>query len=618
MKTSAVTAPGRGGGSSVAARAAALALAFLPTGLALLWPHAGTAHGDAVHYLGRAEAAAGGELRLAPLEWFHPLFYLLAAGVSRLTGNAASAHRALSLTMHGVLVLAAAGVWTRRGGVLVGLGAAALVATLPALLWLDQDAMSDVTGHGLVALAVLLALRPRASGALAAGILWGCALGVRVSALPFLPILVVLVAGPGATERRRRLAAFAGAALVPPVLLAARVLREHGAARTLEILGRRVGDNRLDVLGLDRLGELVPIWATSLARGLGPLTALVGVLGLGLLLAGSAGAARRRGALALALGLAYLAAVAVNRAGYEFRYLLPLMLLLAFAAPALLVAVARRRGSVAAGLLAAALVGVQLAAGLPGLRDLHARLSFVREAARRAAEAAPEGAVFVGGPVRMWYEREAPGALVIDVRDPAALPLARTAAAHGRSVLTANEAGSAPLREALRAEGFRPETRLEVPAGRLRNLADPFLERFDPAARRGADQPLRLEEWRPPEFSAFDEPLRDGGLKLDLSAPAYAECLVALVAGRPAGAGEGIRLGEVTVPFRRDEIWTRSLAILREAPSRVTLRLDANGRGEFHLDRDHLAALGAAGARLGVLILGPAERLEDARRYFGF
>ncbi len=184
-------------------------LFLLPLALGLIFQSDSSGNGDGAAYRsGVCYIEANGAIPLARLDWSHPGHLLAAWGVTRILatlGWAQDPHYAiqlLNLLSIAMLAVVLARTWflydpDRPRSLLAGL----CVALLPGWAWCAQEPLSDVSGHGLVALCIcsLLALqarirdhRPFLFTAFVASFLAGLAFLFRPSAGLFLPIMLWL------------------------------------------------------------------------------------------------------------------------------------------------------------------------------------------------------------------------------------------------------------------------------------------------------------------------------------------------------------------------------------------------------------------------------------------
>jgi 4-amino-4-deoxy-L-arabinose transferase-like glycosyltransferase len=145
---------------------------------------------------------------------FPPLFPVLIAGVSLLTGDAETAGRAINVLFGALLVLPVYGIARRMLGEAVGLGAAALVAVHPYLVYFSTTVFCEPTYLTIVLTAVLAAMaasdRPDWPMLAVAGFLYGLAYLVRPEAATFMLVGVVFFVLWRALANQGNLAGAAG------------------------------------------------------------------------------------------------------------------------------------------------------------------------------------------------------------------------------------------------------------------------------------------------------------------------------------------------------------------------------------------------------------------------
>ena len=174
------------------AAALVLLLALALFGARVHWvEEAGTAERDG--YVGEAEQLRSGTL---PHDPYRPLLYpLLAAALSRLTGDAFTAARLLTNLAAAGLAWLAYAYGRRLAGAAAGGWAMALAAVNPNLWIIGQHVTTDMLFAALAAAALLAGLQylrePAPAPALAAGLCLGLAAFTRANALFLVPALLV-------------------------------------------------------------------------------------------------------------------------------------------------------------------------------------------------------------------------------------------------------------------------------------------------------------------------------------------------------------------------------------------------------------------------------------------
>jgi hypothetical protein len=602
-----------------------LAAPLVALGLALIYRNEGSAHGDAVHYRVMAQRFLDeGTLPLAPLEWYHPGFYLVVGAARGLVANLADAHLLVSFVVWALLMLVAARWWRAAApeASMAPFAAAWLLASLPAAQWMVQDTMSDLAGQGLVFIAALLALMPgprRRRHLVLAGLLFGLAITFRVSTLALFPLLLTLVWRPGESPRAtlRAAAFFAVACLMAPALVATCLIATHDLEAIAAVLGTRSADNLWHWERLrDSSSELIA-WGGYLGRGMSPLS--LGVALIALVFAGRRREFRRGLGWRLAAGALYPLALLFNRSAFEFRYQLPFMLGLTLMTP-LLWARNSGPGQTKRSLLGAlgllVMVAAQMAWAQPWMEATAAREGFVRAGARLAARVVgDERGIFAGSIAARWLAVEDPevSRIVLDEGPKPDLREARRrfriAVGHGLDAFTLNEIGSLGLRRELEESGWRARVLRRRAASELRHREDAHWILFDPSALT-ADRDLILEAWDPPAVGARWRRAPERAWRLEVEAKAHAGRELVLLAFHPAIGSARLRLGEVGIPAIDDELWRRSLL------NSPRIALDSRGRGRFDFDEGAARLIRRPGVRcVGVVLVGGSS-LEDAAFIF--
>ncbi len=225
-----------------------------------------------------------------------PLYYLLAWGWTQVLGDGEAALRALSALFGVLTVPVAAAIGARLGGVRAGLGAAALVATSPLLVWFSQEARAYALLVLLAALSVLALLRAVERPETGRLLVWGALVAAALATHFFALFLVLgeaawlgwaLRADARSLARAAALPGLTGLALLPLAL----DQRSAGRASFIgdEPLGTRVLQVPKQLLvGYSAPGELVAgvlaallvgAAAVGLRRAPGPVRALAALTG---------------------------------------------------------------------------------------------------------------------------------------------------------------------------------------------------------------------------------------------------------------------------------------------------------------------------------------------------
>ena len=323
-----------------------------------------------------------------PFHAFHPMGQSLLAAVTMSVTRSDAAVSGFHLGWLGLLLLAAWSMGRSRGAAWTGVAVAAAVAALPAMATFAGTANTDQPALALCVAAAALLWRagddPRV--ALVAGLAGGLALSTKLSAAAPVAVLFAVAVVVGALRGRRLVAAGAGVVLTGAFWYVRNLLEAGSPLPTVDLPGfRRVAtpvfdaldDTLLDAAADDGVGEVL----RSLVRAMTPL----GLCLIALLVVAAAVVALRRGGVATAVaaaGLAGVAAYAVTPLSgtseiegtvpgffiiVNARYLLPAVALCGLAVVA---AVGERARLLTAGLSAAAVVGVALAALRPAGGDL--------------------------------------------------------------------------------------------------------------------------------------------------------------------------------------------------------------------------------------------------------
>jgi hypothetical protein len=204
-----------------------------PWARAVPWP-GGERTFTPLGYTERNTDSMRGDAAIAPT--YSPGLPLLMALFKKLGGHGALF--AVVPLMGALLVLATYSIGASVGAPVAGLIAAWFIATSPAFLFMLMLPMSDVPAAACFAIATAFILSPTVAGSLAAGA--ACAVGILIR--PNLWMLATLVgawpiarawrrSASAADVRRavREAAAFAGAAAVGPLLVAATYARLYGS-----------------------------------------------------------------------------------------------------------------------------------------------------------------------------------------------------------------------------------------------------------------------------------------------------------------------------------------------------------------------------------------------------
>jgi len=558
---------------------ALLALAALA--VRLLFPSSSPNMWDSASYLSAARSVLeGGRWERLPLDLNHPLYVLLLAAATWLSGGhdpeaPARVISALASAL-GVIPLHALGArFLPRAG--LRLLAVGLWLWLPMVWWFGLEIMSDGPGAVLVLLAASLAGRRPALSGLA----WGAAFLTRFTALPFLPLVVLAPRRPG-----RCAIALAAAAALPALYYGVAVhALQPDAAPLLQLstINARTLAMRPGWIGT-RLGLL----AGHLAQGATIPVLLLAALGAALLLRAAfrraPGARARLAFLALAvLPYAAMLALAAPRA---VRLLLPL-------APAVALLAARGAAPVPVPLTAAVLGGALLVRGVPVVQLLHGRESFLKAHAAWFAGNVPPGSLIVTSGAESFVKHYARGRATVHVgaRPPVWAALAdgpemerriREALGEGRRVFVSNEPGVLPFLDDLDAR-FRLVERGRIPGARLRNRHDPGFVTMEPGLMARTEDGVFWEVVPGPgsrrlAVAAPGRLPRGGSCAITLHGPAHAGRAYAI--GVALSSVPGFRVDGRLVPLGPDGV----LAVSAHHPEAfgAGLRgvLDAEGRAE--------------------------------------
>ena len=167
-----------------------------------------------------------------------PLIMWSLAGLFSVWGESVELARAWAVGMTCLGILGVAGIAWRALGRSAALLAAFLLMLSPLVNWYGRAVMSDVPANSLLALALLAALfatERRAWPALAAGLLVGASLMIKLVAVPILPVMLGALVLGRPWRVALRLAIFGGLGLLSVVALT--LLWVDGRAALGQILG---------------------------------------------------------------------------------------------------------------------------------------------------------------------------------------------------------------------------------------------------------------------------------------------------------------------------------------------------------------------------------------------
>ncbi len=561
----------------------------MPLAIGLGFRNEGSSNADIPHYRKMIQSLdQNGALPLAPIEWYHPGHYLACWSLHALQRSfGGSDDSSSSISLLNILIWAWVSfeiyrTWRRlmpRRDPWLAAWPALAIATIPGWAWAAQDAMSDVSGSGLMIIAGLraLALTPQrrglVRGAMVAGLIAGVALTFRVSNLAFVPLTMVLLfrgtrRGGASLHRLQSRFVFAMALVLPWILLLLVLVSSHGFDQTVEVMSQQSGDNAWSGDRRVELARSFGAWGSAWGRGLGPINGVLALLTFSLLAYVAAfstwvpdslrrrraGEPRRLVSQELfvwgiaALLLPHAALVLLNRTPSEFRYQLPViaffLLPLAWMGPWL---EARTGRTLVRGIIVLNVV-LNLSLLLPTLQELRLRRPFVRAGVEAALKVAPESSLFLAQIARPWLDLEPGQRTIIPVRaggetkgarGPGSWHFARRAMDFARaqkaSIIVINESGLDRFRLDLRRSGWRERTLKRLDRSGLRNFVDATWTSFDrdaiPCARD-----LEVIELLPPALEirvskkpgelrnakiVGDKPLAGWHYEFEISAPGY-------------------------------------------------------------------------------------------------
>jgi len=406
----------------------------LPILIGILFWADGSGHVDSIAYRQMIEATwREGRIPPARMEWYHPGQYLVAApifGLGEWLGLWSEALRVCSLL--NFLALGLAG-WTvmrmvqvlypERSGSLA-LFAGLCTVTVPGWLWHSQEALTDVLGHALIltwACRLLIhecrARTLESDGTRRGRVLthfsWAItgfiatyAIMIRVSSalfgLLFLYLWIrALVATPTRRSRITKSSALIVGALIPIVGIFAHLVIEYGWTNFWNIYFEFSSDNVGMKVSFGRLGE---VWLERIQNGTGPVLFWAGLVGAATLLVQMVRPSARRifsnrvplFYVCTLLTLPYFIAVARNRAWYEFRYLLPAMMLLSLATIAWASMADRFFGRWFPRILMAGIIVSNLIYAGPWLYAFGTRSPFLEVAVKETMRIAEPGSLLLG------------------------------------------------------------------------------------------------------------------------------------------------------------------------------------------------------------------------------
>jgi len=591
------------------------ALLLLPVLIGVCFLAGTSGHGDsAIYRRFILELHQTGVLPLMRFEWYHPGHYLMvwpvfAAGA--LLGCWDDPLHAIQLVNFigtGVAAVVVHRLWRALfpdHDPLVALLPSLALAILPGCLWHSQEAMSDVVGMAfiLVVIARLLTHDLRGDNTwgpyLFTGFLAASSFLLRGSTALFVPMMLFLVVRLLVRRRNevswlRVLPALLMGGLVPLILVYGYLIQVHGWPNFRDGYFWLSDHNTKTGQRLAELPSTIMIWGGNLLRGMGPgvFVALPGCVLL---------AVQQRLFLWLAvLALPYLAGVANNHAGFELRYMIPVMAAVTLGYGAVGNQL-QRIGRWAVWLFLVILVVLSAIQAFPILDVLHTRQHFGEVAARHMVDMAPKKSLLMGVTahpfLRMLRDEDHP----VGVKTHSGTSgddtwnrpwfAAKDVATHhlmlGRGVYCTSEPGMDGFRRWMKDAGFREQVLLTVPAAELRDTYDQMLYRGDPYGLV-VDDPLRILRLMPPtrlETVVLRALPADGptpGLRLQVHAPAHAGREYRILVGSTTTDRHWLR--HIDVPFVRGDILFTTSLVIGDKPQKG-LRgfrgtLDAEGRAE--------------------------------------
>lgn len=559
------------------------ALLLIPLLLGFCFLAATSGHGDSALYRRFIlELHHTGVLPLMRFEWYHPGHYLLVWPVFAIGAGLGCwddplhAIQLVNFLAHGVAAVLVYRLWQclfPGADTIVALLPALTLATLPAWLWHSQEAMSDVAGAAFLVGVIwrLLAHDFRADTAwlpyLLTGFLAAWSFLMRGSTALFLPMMVFLVVRllhrHPQVSRVRVLVSLLVGGLVPLVLVYGYLALVH-SWETFYAGYFQMSDHNTKTT--ERLAELpgtIRTWGGNLLRGMG-LGVFVALPGCVLLVV------QQRLLLWLALlTLPYLAGVANNHAGFELRYMIPIMAAVVLGYGAI-GAKLRRFGRWPVLLFLVVLLVLQAVQALPILDMLRSRQHFGEVAARQIVNVAPEGSLLIGVTAQPFLCLLRNGDRPMAVKTHAGTggmdtwnrtwSVAKDVVTHhvqrGRGVYCSREPGMLGFLDWMRGQGFKEQVLATIPAKGLRDTYDQALSRGNPHAPV-AEDPLRILRLVPPEqLDRLEVHLlpADGGtpgLRFRVEAPAHPGREYRIFVGKPTT--RRLWLWHVDLPFDGDD-----------------------------------------------------------------
>lgn len=653
----------------------------LPILIGILFWADGSGHGDSIAYRSMIEATwRDGRIPPARMEWYHPGQYLLAApifGLGEWLGLWSEPLRVCSLL--NFLALGLAG-WTvmrmvqvlypERSGALA-LFAGLCTVTVPGWLWHSQEAMTDVLGHALILTWAcrLLIYEGRARtldsdgtrrGRVLTHFSWATtgfiatyAIMIRVSSalfgLLFLYLWIrALVATPTRRSRITKSSALIVGALIPIVGIFAHLVIEYGWTNFWNIYFEFSSDNVGMKASFGRLGE---VWLDRIQNGTGPVLFWAGLVGAAILLVHMVRPSVHRifssrvslFYVCTLLTLPYFIAVARNRAWYEFRYLLPAMMLLSLATIAWAWMADRLLGRWFPRVLMAGIIVSNLIYAGPWLYAFGTRTPFVEVAVKETMRIAEPGSLLLGHISAMHMRYRSHGRFAaMGVRDDsseggidfwhASWSYARqaliNASVNGRHAYCYNEHGLVGFLQDLEKRGWKKEVVFERGFEGLRNAVDQDLGtmQLELALRPSQLEILRLLP--PPNLEApvtlkVESRQIDPGLdgqggrtayRLKIVCPQHPRWHYRLIFAQEI-LGEGHVLpGLVYLPFgAQDPLVKASLSAQSQSPKPMNLlvgTLDEQGSAEIQLPSTYCETI--HGAFVTALLYGPGSHWPQA------
>mgnify|MGYP006921594079 CR=1 FL=1 len=650
-----------------------LGIFLLPVVIGVLFWADGCGHGDSLAYRSFIEATwREGSVPLARMEWYHPGQNLLAApifGFGEWLGLWSEPLRVCSLLNFLALGFAGATVFSamkqlyldRSRAVAIFAGLA--VVTTPGWLWHSEQCMTDVAGHALIlAWAARLLMhesRARTGDSDASArqtstlLSWGFTgflatydIMIRVSSASFGLLFFylwtrALIATPGKRERIGRSAALLVGGAVPVVAIFGHLIHTYGWTRFWSTYLQFSRDNIGMQVTYELLGER---WLTSLQSGTGPVLFWAGLGGAAVLLLQMFRPSVRRiftGRtplfwVSVMLCLPYFIAVSRNRGWFEFRYMLPAMMLVSLACSAWAWLADRLLGPWGPRVLCLALITANLIHATPWLYVLGTRTPFVEVAAIETVRAAKPGSLLLGhvGAAHIKYRAKRDYAALSVRNDPKtdgvdfwnttwqlARDILNNTYANGREAYFYNDYGLASFIEDLEKRGWTTQIVFERTFDGLRNARDENMARtdLDVALEPQLLQVMRLiapENLEPRVRLQVHKDAAEGSpYELEISGEGLAGWEYRILVGKALTRTGQILPSSAQLPFdASDPLLEASKSADETSPDpirRMVGKLDAQGKARVLLPAS--LSLHLSGARMSVLLHEPGSPWWMAR-----